>query len=205
MANAPQPAFNVAQAMLQCGVPNTPTFDNQTPAERVSEQIFMDSFDTVLSISIDDVNDAMTAFSKLTATNGKISIQPGVKRKITAFVQWARTMIRTGQDPTLVAFPVANVIPLMDDLQTCRRFEKLSDTLASQAKPKDFTEGIEWTDWDPTFVNYLRQIPGRTGIPLSYIVRRTATPAIAPFFKFMQMLEVSRMTLGNSGADGGEI
>ena len=96
--------------MLQCGVLNAPAFGGSTPAQRVASQIFIDSFDTTLSISIEEVNDAMTAFTKLTAANGRIPLQPGVKRRVTAFVQWARTMIQTGRDPTLVAFPVGDVI-----------------------------------------------------------------------------------------------
>ena len=34
-------------------------------------------------------------------------------------------------------------------------------------------------NWEPTLVNYLRLIPGRTGIPLSYVIRRRATPSAA--------------------------
>ena len=38
-------------------------------------------------------------------------------------------------------------------------------------KPKDFTKYIIWSDWAPSFENYLREIPGRTGVPLSYVTR----------------------------------
>ena len=89
-------------------------------------------------------------------------------------------MLSTGQDPTLVAFPVGNMQSLLQDLQTCKCFKKQSDLLATQAKPKNFKPGIEWADWEPTLVKYLRLTPGSTGIPLSYIVRRAATPPAAP-------------------------
>jgi uncharacterized membrane protein YgcG len=32
-----------------------------------------------------------------------------------------------------------------------------------------------WVDWYPTFINFLRAIPGRNGIPLSYICRKVPT------------------------------
>ena len=118
------PVFSVADAMLLCGVPNAPAFGGATPAARVANQVFMDSFQTTLSISIKEVNDAITSFTKLTIANGRITLQPGVKRRITAFVQWARTMIRTDWDPTLMAFPVGDAIALIQDLQTCNNFEK---------------------------------------------------------------------------------
>ena len=38
-------------------------------------------------------------------------------------------------------------------------------------KPKDFTKEIIWSDWAPSFENYLREILGGTGVPLSYVTR----------------------------------
>ena len=166
--------------MAQCGVPNVPVFGNETPQQRIASQLFMDSFDTALTITTDEVGDALTAFTKLPAANGRITLQPGVKRRILAFVQWTRSMLRTGRDPTLRAFPVANMLNILKDLQTCKRFEKQSDLLATQAKPKKFTADTQWADWEPTLVNYLKLIPGITGIPLAYVVRRTAIPPAIP-------------------------
>ena len=52
--------------------------------------------------------------------------------------------------------------------------------LATQAKLNKFKVDIQWADWEPTLVNYLRQIPGSTGVPLSYVIRSVAIPAAAP-------------------------
>ena len=30
---------------------------------------------------------------------------------------------------------------------------------------------MRWEDWSPTFINFLRAIPGRNGVPLSYVCR----------------------------------
>ena len=68
----------------------------------------------------------------------------------------------------------------MMTLTSCIKFKKQSDTLVSQAKPKNFTEDTLWIDWEPTLVKYLKFIPGRTGVPLSYVVRRNATLPAAP-------------------------
>ena len=122
----------------------------------------------------------MTAFTELTATKGRIPLQPGVKRRVLAFVQWTRSMLRTGRDLTLVVFPVGNMLSLLQDLQTCKWFVKQLDLLATQAKTKTFKSDIQWTDWEPTLVKYLRLIPGSTGIPLSYVIRRNTTPPAAP-------------------------
>ena len=79
MAAAP-PVNTVQASLLLCGVPIAPAFDGQSPSKRVAEQIFMDSFETCLSISIEDVKDAITGFTKLPANQGRIPFQPGVKR-----------------------------------------------------------------------------------------------------------------------------
>ena len=168
-------AVNTVQAsLLLCGVPNAPIFDGQTPSERVAQQIFMNSFDTCLSISIEDVKDAITGFTKLPVVQGRIPFQPGVKRLIIAFVQWTRTELRCGRDPSSIVFPIGNMVQLHQDLKSCLNFEKQADLLAGQAKPRSFTIQTQWMDWEPTFANYLQLIPGITGIPLAYVIRRNA-------------------------------
>ena len=180
MAAALPPVFDVAQAMSQGGVPNAPDFNGQMPAERVASQIFIDSFDTTLNTTAEEVSDAMTAFTKLSVANGRIPLQPGVKRRVLAFVQWTKSMIRTSRDPSLVAFSVGDILTLIKDLQTCKRFEKQSELLATQAKPKSFKAYTRWADWEPTLIKYLRLIPEHTGIPLAYVVQRAAVPPAAP-------------------------
>lgn len=175
-AAIPPPIYTVEDAMVLCGVPADPIFDGKTPTRRVAEQIFLDSFETCLSTTMDDVKDAITSFSKLTVANGKIPFQPGVKKRITAFVQWTRTELRCGRDPSQTAFPPAELVTLLQDLKECDTFARQADLLASQAKPKQLTPTLQWLDWEATFTNYLRLIPGITGVSLSYVIRRSPNP-----------------------------
>ena len=43
----------------------------------------------------------------------------------------------------------------------------MSDT----AKLEKFTAKVKWEDWAPSFLNFLRVIPGLDGVPLNYIWR----------------------------------
>ena len=45
-------------------------------------------------------------------------------------------------------------------------------------------------------MNYLRQIPGRTGIPLSYVVHRTAIPPPVQFFDPLLDNYITNASLG---------
>ena len=47
------------------GVPIAPLFSGQTLAGRVANQIFVDSFEITLSITINEVSDAMTASRRI--------------------------------------------------------------------------------------------------------------------------------------------
>eukprot|EP00978_Attheya_sp_CCMP212_P009263 scaffold21879_cov34-Attheya_sp.AAC.2 len=42
--------------------------------------------------------------------------------------------------------------------------------MADAAKPTKFKGTVKWSDWYPTLKNYLRLIPGRDGVPLSYVI-----------------------------------
>ena len=47
----------------------------------------------------------------------------------------------------------------------------IANSTTNAVKPKYFTKEIKWSDWSPSFENYLREIPVRTGVPLSYVTR----------------------------------
>lgn len=38
----------------------------------------------------------------------------------------------------------------------------------------------KWEEWVPVFLNFLKAIPGRNGIPLKYICRSDDVPTIVP-------------------------
>lgn len=100
-------------------------------------------------------------------------------KKIKAFVQWARDKICLGRDPRDIAFPIEQVTDLIRRYHTTHeKFKVDSKTLAEAAKPERFKEGTKWEDWKPTFLNYIRSIPGRDGVPLKYVCRDSDEPIV---------------------------
>ena len=79
--------------------------------------------------------------------------------------------MRLGQDPSATPFPVDQVSDLIRRYKTHEKFQNDSKTLAEAAKPEKLKESAKWEDWKPTFLNYIRAIPGRDGIPLKYVCR----------------------------------
>ena len=68
-------------------------------------------------------------------------------------------------------FPVASVPTLLQRATTHKAFVDKSKTISDTATPAQFTSSVKWVDWVPTFINFLRSIPGRNGVPLSYVCR----------------------------------
>jgi hypothetical protein len=66
-------------------------------------------------------------------------------------------------------------VHLVSDLirryKTHEKFQADTKTLSEAAKPEKFKESTKWEDWKPTFLNYIRSISGRDGVPLKYICR----------------------------------
>ena len=112
--------------------------------------------------------------------NGRISLTPGTKKNIKAFIQWARDLLRVGDDPQLVAFPVANANMYIRQYKTHESFQAKAKTITETAKPPKLSESTNWEEWCPVFLNFLRAIPGRNGVPLKYVCRDNDLPLFIP-------------------------
>jgi hypothetical protein len=168
--------FTVKEAMIGCGVNNVDEFLGDTPAFRLATDIFGDDFSTCMDKTFEELDGDFKTYSDLTQAQGQIRLLPGVKRNIKSFIQWVRDEQRLGRDADNIAFPVANAPTLLRRYKTHSKFVKDSSTLADAAKPEKFTSETKWADWVPTFLNYLRSMPGRDGVPLKYVCRENDAP-----------------------------
>ena len=71
----------------------------------------------------------------------------------------------------LEPFPLQNVASLIRNYKSHKAYIEKSKTVSEAAKSIRFKENMHWEDWAPTFLNLLCAIPGRNGVPLSYICR----------------------------------
>ncbi|KAI2502013.1 Reverse transcriptase (RNA-dependent DNA polymerase) [Fragilaria crotonensis] len=163
--------FTVVDAMVTCGVDHDGVFMDETQAQRLASDIFGDQFTSCLDITFKELDEHFKTYSDLTVAQGQIRIRPGIRKNIKAFVQWTRDELRLGRDPTESPFPIELVGDLIRRYRTHEKFLNDSKTLSEAAKPEKFKEATKWEDWKPTFLNYLRSIPGRDGIPLKYVCR----------------------------------
>ena len=170
----------VFDAIVACGVDNAIRFNGDTAAERIATEIFDNDFMSCIDKDVSELEDDFKTYSGLTVNQGQIRLHPGTKRHIKAFIQWTKDQKRTGLNPSLTEFPIAETANLIrrhkSHLAFCEKSKRVSDT----AKPPKLEETTKWSDWCPVFINFLKSIPGRYGVPLSYIVRDNDDAIIVP-------------------------
>ena len=91
-----------------------------------------------------------------------------------------------GIDPTRLPFPDTHTAELLRRAKTHQLFVSKSDTISKALNPVRLTKQVKWEDWSPTFINYVREIPGREGVPLEYIIRENDLPDITPKKDFLE-------------------
>ena len=163
--------FQVLDALIACGVDNVGLFMEHTQAQRIAEDIFDELFSSYMDLTFKELDDHFKTYTDLTVAQGQIRLRPGTRKNIKAFVQWTRDELRLGRDPGRTPFPIDQVSDLIRRYKTHEKFQNDSKTLSEAAKPEKFKEVNKWEDWKPTFLNYLRAIPGRDGVPLKYVCR----------------------------------
>ena len=179
-------ANTVIDAMAICGVPNgNALFQGRNAATRISNDIFGDDFTTCMDLSFEDLDSDWKSHSSLTAAQGQIRLQPIVKKRIRAFIQWTRDRIRTGNNPADHPFPVNDTVNLIQRYNTHKLWVGKASDKAKTSKPKQFTDKVKWINWKDSFVNFLRTQLGRNGVPLSYVVRDNDNPVVRANTQFL--------------------
>ena len=160
----PNGPFTVTQAIQACGV-------TEGKARTLSNELFDDDYTDCKDKKMSELIEGFKVLHKTPANQGGVKVSLRVQMRIKSFCQWTKDQLRMGLDPSAQPFPVHESRELMARAETHHQFTKNYVTIAAAAVPKDFKKDVKWEDWAPTFWNYLNAIPGRDGIPLSYIIR----------------------------------
>ena len=175
-ANGP---YTVKQAMQACGA------NTEAKAATLASELFDNAYDDCKDKRMSELVDGFKVLSKLPANSGGVKVALRVQMRIKAFCQWTKDHLRMGLEPSSIPFAVDRSREFMARAETHDQFVRNYTSVASAAIPKDFNKDVKWDDWAPTFINYLNAIPGRDGIPLSYIVRDDDNPAYTPNTNFL--------------------
>ena len=132
--------FTVIDALEACGVPENIVFNGMNHRERLSNDIFDDTFDTCLTMTIEDLDNDLKIFSGLNVNQGQIRFHPRVQRNIRAMLQWAKEELLLGRDPTAIPFPIEESQRFIMCVKEHKAFISKSKTLIEAATPAQFTD-----------------------------------------------------------------
>ena len=142
----------------------------------------------------EDLAECFKTFLGLTVGQGQIRLKPQQKKNIKAFTQWVKDQYRLGINITRMPFPDTHTAELLRQAKTHKLFISKSDTISKAAKPVRLTNQVKWENWAPTFINYVREIPGRDGVPMEYVIRANDLSDFTPNKDFLGDL-VNNVTL----------
>ena len=134
----------------------------------------------------EDLRDNFKSLSAMTKVDGGIKFTPKQKDAIFAFTYWVKDLYRLGKDPEIWPFPLRRITEIKAMARSHQAYIKRYATLSSAAKPQQLTKDTQWEDWAPSFLNYLRCIPGRHGVPLLYITRENESPDPTPRADYLE-------------------
>ena len=172
-------AQTLRDVLIRCGVPADGIFFNgDDKPDRIASELFDDDFDSCLLLTFQDIENECQTMSDLTVAQGQIRLTPSTKRNMKAFIEWAKSKLIIGENPEDEIFPVADAMEYIRRHKSHKIYMDKSKILSEAAKPGKLTDDTKWIDWFPTFVNYLRAIPGVNGVPLSYVIRDDEAAAL---------------------------
>ena len=175
----PAPPYTVLLAKNAC----ESTRANQD--HTFATEVFMDNFVSYKDTSNEDIEDSFKTFSSMTTTQGHISLMLAQHNNIKAFTQWVKDQFRLEIDPTRLPFPQYDTEELLRRAKTHQLIVSKSDTTSKSAKKVILTKQGKWDDCAPTLMNYVREISGRDGVPLKYIIRDNGFANLTPNKDFL--------------------
>ena len=97
-------------------------------------------------MDIKQLNADLKLYSDMTVAEGRIRLNPRVKRNMKALIQWVNDEIRLDKDPENTVFPIATVGDLLTRAKTHKDFVENSPTISEAAKPSQFKNEVKWED-----------------------------------------------------------
>jgi hypothetical protein len=123
-----------------------------------------------------DIRDMADEFGKRTVANGRIVFGLGRTKKLTGVMHWIQDCYRADDAPSHENFNNEALFEALSLAQIRKSDVELVVTNTKAADPGKFKDERKWPEWEKAFVNYLSVIPGVSGIPLAYIVRKEEEP-----------------------------
>ena len=161
--------MSVTDCMALCGIPNIPIEGGgPTLAERIASDLFMDDYDRAFGMTAEELKDDLKTLSQVA---NPIIVTPNTRMKILGFIEWTKQCLRCLQQPEDNIFPADYAMTLVSESKDQAAYLSRIKMITTIAKPQPFKPTGSWQDFSAQFKSFLRQLPGRFGHPLAYVIR----------------------------------
>jgi hypothetical protein len=166
MAALPVALFTVADALTTVG------FNNEESASLNAEAF--PTFDSFKGITEADIKTIETDYGKRAVANGRIIFGFHRTKLLTGLMHWMQDQWRKGTTPEEEGLINVNVLSkALVDADIRKNMAENQDTSSKAADPGKHKINTDYYTWIAGFTNYLGTIPGMTGIPLAYVIRKS--------------------------------
>lgn len=139
--------------------------------DRLRNAIIAEGFASIsdmADITMKDVQAMCKKISGLPNARGGVLIGYNLQRRLKGFVFWVKDHHRRGQEADVDDF----------DLDICKEalermdIEEKRDLEDAKIDAPGKLKSAEWLQWELKLVNFLQSIPGASGVPLNYVIRK---------------------------------
>ena len=144
--------------------------DQQTIIDNAFE-----SYNDLLELTSKDIIYLSTSFGRRTINNGIIIFGSRKTKKLKSLVYWIKDFQRISLTPNIDGLVEASFLAALTVASAREEVRQMminaQDVKAKEASPGPLVSETKWNDWEPAFENYLSNIMGFNGVPLSYVIR----------------------------------
>jgi hypothetical protein len=127
-----------------------------------------------------EISELSDSYAKRTVAAGKMVFGLQRIKRLKALIHWVQDFARVNSTPTIGSLnqgTFRDALKVAAERATIRKEEKdVSETISRQATPGKLKDADNWDTWHQATENMLSLIPGVNGVPLSYVIRKVATP-----------------------------
>ena len=134
-----------------------------------------ESYNDLLELKSKDITDLSASFGRRTALNGRIIFGSRKTKKLKSLVCWVKDFQRISLTPDILGLDESSFLNLLTIASGREEVRQLmisaQDVKSKEASPGPLVSETKWNEWEPAFENYLSNIMGFNGVPLSYVIR----------------------------------
>ena len=137
-----------------------------------------ESYNDLLELTSKDITELSASFGRRTLLNGRIIFGSRKTKKLKSLVCWVKDFQRISLTPHIdgqdeLSFLSSLTVASGRD-EVRQMMKNAQDVKAKEASPGPLVSETKWNEWEPAFENYLSNIMGFNGVPLSYVIRENA-------------------------------